>query len=127
MWVLVVLFRGVTQSTKVLFSQCLVPQNRINFSILCLNVVVMNFVTDVNECEDSLHDCDVNAKCTNAIGAFVCTCLDGFSGDGKTCTGMTMPLFYQTFHSITSLCIMIPSVYSMHISYGLKEKYFLHR
>ena len=100
---------------------------RINFSILCLSVVVMNFVTDVNECEDSLHDCDVNAKCTNAIGAFVCTCLDGFSGDGKTCTGMTMPLFYQTFHSITSLCIMIPSVYSMHISYGLKEKYFLHR
>ena len=42
-------------------------------------------LTDIDECENELHDCDMNATCTNTIGNFECTCNDGFLGDGKIC------------------------------------------
>ena len=32
-------------------------------------------------------NCDDNAKCTNIPGSFTCTCNEGFSGEGITCTG----------------------------------------
>ena len=41
--------------------------------------------TDDDECKNGMHDCDMNATCTNTIGSFECTCNDGFIGDGKTC------------------------------------------
>ena len=41
--------------------------------------------TDDDECKNGLHDCNINANCTNTIGSFECTCNDGFFGDGKTC------------------------------------------
>ena len=40
---------------------------------------------DDDECENGLHDCDINASCTNTDGSFECTCNEGFLGDGKTC------------------------------------------
>ena len=40
---------------------------------------------DDDECKNGLHDCDLNARCTNTDGSFECTCNDGFHGDGKTC------------------------------------------
>ena len=42
-------------------------------------------LTDDDECEIGLHDCDINANCINTNGSFECTCNDGFLGDGKTC------------------------------------------
>ena len=45
---------------------------------------------DVDECLESLDNCDMNfANCTNTIGSFNCTCIDGFTGDGITCTSKT--------------------------------------
>ena len=41
--------------------------------------------TDVDECTDNTHDCDLNATCTNTIGSFECVCNAGFAGDGHTC------------------------------------------
>ena len=48
-------------------------------------VFLQILLTDDNECKNGLHDCDINANCTNTIGSFECTCKDGFLGDGKTC------------------------------------------
>ena len=43
--------------------------------------------TDVNECSVSPSVCHVNAICQNNVGSYVCSCNNGFAGDGKTCTG----------------------------------------
>jgi hypothetical protein len=42
---------------------------------------------DLDEClgEGGGHNCDINALCTNSLGSFSCTCLDGYSGDGLVC------------------------------------------
>lgn len=42
-------------------------------------------IPDINEC--ALSECHENAKCTNTEGSFICTCKDGFTGDGKSCEG----------------------------------------
>ena len=44
------------------------------------------FNTDVDECENDV--CDSNALCTNTEGSYGCACNVGYTGDGKTCTGM---------------------------------------
>lgn len=33
------------------------------------------------------QNCSKNAKCTDLVGAFNCTCLDNYYGDGYTCNG----------------------------------------
>ena len=43
--------------------------------------------TDIDECADA-NPCDADATCENTPGAFICTCNDGFAGDGMTCAGM---------------------------------------
>ncbi|CAH3177775.1 unnamed protein product [Porites evermanni] len=43
------------------------------------------YEADVDECTSSVPLCHVNATCTNNDGSYICTCKNGFSGDGKTC------------------------------------------
>ena len=46
------------------------------------------FILDIDECQRGSNDCDNNASCTNTQGGFTCACKDGYSGNGKSCTGM---------------------------------------
>ena len=39
---------------------------------------------DINECY-SMDPCNDNATCTDTLGSFICTCNNGFTGDGLTC------------------------------------------
>ena len=43
---------------------------------------------DIDECAASFSPraCDINASCTNKIGAFSCKCLNGLVGTGLTCS-----------------------------------------
>ena len=41
---------------------------------------------DIDECNENRNNCDDNANCTNTNGSFTCTCIEGWSGDGVTCT-----------------------------------------
>ena len=40
---------------------------------------------DVDECSSGLHQCSLNATCTNSIGSYNCRCKLGFSGNGSHC------------------------------------------
>eukprot|EP00795_Rhopilema_esculentum_P002768 gene2768-991_t len=40
---------------------------------------------DVDECSNGLHQCSLNATCTNSIGSYNCQCKLGFSGNGLHC------------------------------------------
>ena len=42
--------------------------------------------TDVDECDESIHNCDENAFCNDWPGSYNCSCIDGFEGDGFECT-----------------------------------------
>ena len=53
-------------------------------------------VVDIDECATNVHNCDaLLASCANSIGSFVCTCNQGYSGDGITCSGEEAPHFFQ--------------------------------
>eukprot|EP00058_Branchiostoma_floridae_P002560 XP_002588048.1 hypothetical protein BRAFLDRAFT_83028 [Branchiostoma floridae] len=41
---------------------------------------------DEDECTLQTNNCDEHATCTNTPGSYTCACLEGFSGDGYTCT-----------------------------------------
>ena len=43
---------------------------------------------DIDECELRIDNCHVNATCVDVVGSFVCTCNNGFDGDGVDCTSM---------------------------------------
>lgn len=51
----------------------------------------------VDECALGTHNCDVNATCTDTPDGFICTCNEGFEGDGTVC---------QDFNE----CVEIPGV-----------------
>ena len=46
----------------------------------------MLFVDD-DECLKTPPVCDINANCKNTLGSYLCSCREGFKGDGKTCQG----------------------------------------
>ena len=46
----------------------------------------MLFVDD-DECLKTPSVCDINANCKNTLGSYLCSCKEGFKGDGKTCQG----------------------------------------
>lgn len=56
----------------------------INHTILLLQ---HKAILDINECSDGSHRCADAATCKNTAGSYVCTCVDGFQGDGMTCEG----------------------------------------
>lgn len=66
-------------------------------STVCLFVSI----EDIDECEDGeTNDCHPNALCTNTDGSYVCRCLRGYQGDGKTCTGTCSLLAPQRFRTV---------------------------
>ena len=42
---------------------------------------------DHDECISGNIACDVNAYCTNTVGSYYCTCKEGYTGDGRSCSG----------------------------------------
>ena len=50
------------------------------------NLNICTTPADVDECALQ-SPCDHNATCTNSPGSYTCTCNEGYTGDGRTCTG----------------------------------------
>ena len=65
------------------------------------NQTVKNRFTDIDECDDGVHDCLPSlASCKNTLGSFNCSCNHGYIGDGKTrCTEAPGKIGFKTFFS----------------------------
>ena len=75
----------LTNKKKKLFPLKL--RNLMFFSLSC-NILAINFLfTDVNECSNGNHVCHVNSNCNNTNGSHICTCKEGYAGDGQSCQG----------------------------------------
>ena len=48
------------------------------------------YFLDVNECDNGIDSCDMNATCINTVGSYDCKCDHGFSGDGFNCTSKVL-------------------------------------
>ena len=48
----------------------------------------MNFHSfpDIDECDEGLDECHINATCENTVGSYECYCFTGFTGNGFDCT-----------------------------------------
>ena len=57
------------------------------FHEMIMYVRMYNYVlSDIDECEIETDECDdFHAVCTNTFGSYDCTCIVGFSGNGRTC------------------------------------------
>ena len=53
------------------------------------NYFVIFLLLDIDECAVNTHDCDLVATCTNTVGNFTCACNEGYTGNGKSCSGMS--------------------------------------
>ena len=60
-----------------------------------VNFLSISFQLDIDECKGSNNVCDDNAYCSNTVGSYNCTCKEGFTGDGHSCSGKK-----KTFNSI---------------------------
>ncbi len=40
-------------------------------------------IPDVDECLESIHNCDANANCINTAGSFGCECHHGYNSSGN--------------------------------------------
>ena len=47
-------------------------------------------IVDIDECITASHKCDPNANCTNTVGSHSCSCEDGFTGSGSSCSGRSV-------------------------------------
>ena len=49
--------------------------------------MTVRFFSDIDECQQGLDLC--NQICTNTVGSYYCTCMDGYEleSDNHTCAG----------------------------------------
>ena len=76
---------------------CLCPTYIIIVCVQCIVLLLScHSYTDVNECEVGLDNCNENAACSNTERSFTCSCLPGYIGDGRSCTGKELDEYIIT-------------------------------
>ena len=66
----------------------------------------------MNECMRNIDNCHDNANCTDTIGSYECTCVEGYEGDGFNCTSklaccVALSVTCIKLCSIDNLCIVV--------------------
>lgn len=57
---------------------------------------IWTFHSDIDECKEEMN-CDVNAFCINTDGSFLCHCSEGYTGNGDTCSKLSISLHIMVF------------------------------
>ena len=58
-----------------------------------MNVQLIIFIlTDIDKRSKKTHGGNLNANFTNTDGSFKCVCKEGYTGDGKSCSGKTQKI-----------------------------------
>ena len=70
-------FRFISQIHRLIFKP--------STSLVCS----IAFNSDTDECLTDQDNCHPNADCINTQGSFICSCKDGYLGDGQECVGKT--------------------------------------
>ena len=60
-----------------------------------MRLLCISFFVDIDECSNGSHSCDVNANCSNTVGSHNCTCKEGFTGDGRSCSGTLCLIYFR--------------------------------
>lgn len=71
---------------------------KFRFSKIKSSNYLLSFTSDIDECSAESNPCDENADCTNNDGSYICTCKEGFAGNGATCEGLTK--CFKLFQSV---------------------------
>lgn len=50
--------------------------------------ILLNYYSDIDECDTGADNCHGNAICTDTDGGFYCNCTQGYEGDGEHCQSM---------------------------------------
>lgn len=69
------------------FKTVLCSKNGASDRLYALSLIFSVFYVDIDECENGENSCHANALCSNTAGSYVCRCIRGFEGDGRTCVG----------------------------------------
>ena len=56
---------------------------------ICLNTETF-VIVDIDECNNASHKCDPNANCTNTVGSHSCSCKEGLTGNGSSCSSRSV-------------------------------------
>lgn len=73
-------------------------ESLINIYLKLLKTYLIKYFlySDINECSGS-NDCHPTlATCSNSPGGYSCACKAGYSGDGRTCTGLYCSFVFKT-------------------------------
>lgn len=79
------------EEATVLISKCVIySQAQVTVTIIVYYIYSIFIFpsSDSDECREGSHNCDENAECSDTSDGFDCTCLPGFTGDGRTCVGV---------------------------------------
>lgn len=81
------------------------------------------YFVDIDECATNDFTCDPNAHCVNTVGSHGCQCNEGYTGDGKTCTGRVHNSSTKAQNSLPCL-VQLESMLSVSYSacFSLLEK-----
>ncbi|GAA0158552.1 transmembrane signal receptor [Lithospermum erythrorhizon] len=107
-------------------TSCYEPETTIGYRCSCLPGYQGNpyldgidGCTDIDECQDNIHNCAKDSACYNIVGSHECNCRKGYRGDGRTdgegCIHIAddTSKFYKlvTGASVGALCIVIATVW----------------
>lgn len=67
---------------------------------------ILNFFSDINECETGTQDHMCDHICHNSVGSYTCSCESGFElVEMQRCFGRVLRLQNVPTHSLITLCI----------------------